>query len=74
MDITWELKKLRNMKVNIIPSVAGSLGTVHKKLEKKFAKLKISGRIESIQTKELLKPVKILWRVLEIYGDLSFKH
>ena len=39
-------------------------------LEKSLVEFKITGRIETLQTIALLKSAKILWRVLETWGDL----
>ena len=46
----------RNMKVTVNSSVAGALGTVLNKLEKRFDGLKIRGRIRRIQSIEQPKP------------------
>ena len=53
------LKKLRNMKVMVIPIVVGVLGTISKNLGKKI-EMKIRERIETIETTALLKSVRIL--------------
>ena len=50
LDITRELKKLWNMRVTVIPIVAGALGTFPKGLEKRLEELEIRRRIETIQT------------------------
>ena len=43
-------------------------------LEKGLDDLEIRGRVETIQTTELLRSVRILRRVLETWGDLmTFK-
>ena len=42
-DLARVLKKLRNMKVTVVPIVVGALGTVHKDLEKTVGVLEISG-------------------------------
>ena len=39
LDLARELKKLRNMKVMVIPIIIGSLGTVSKNLEKIIGEL-----------------------------------
>ena len=70
LDLTRKLKKQWNMKVTVIPIVVGALGTVPKGLEKKVEKLKIKGRIETIQSIALLILARILRRVQETRGDL----
>ena len=74
MMSTWTLlgkrKNLWNMKVTIIPIVIGALGTVTKGLVKGPEDLEIIGRMETIQTTTLLRSVRILRSVLEIWGDL----
>ena len=50
MDLAWELKKLWNMKVTIIPLVIGALGTVTEGLIQGLEDLEITGRVETIQT------------------------
>ena len=64
-DLAWELKKLWNMQVIIIPIVIGAFGTVTKELLKGLEDLEIRGRVETIQTTTLLRTVRILRRVLE---------
>ena len=66
----WELKKLWNMKLTIIPIVIGALGTVTKGLVKGLEDMEIMGRVETIQNKALLRSARILRIVLEICGDL----
>ena len=58
-------KKFWNMKVTVIPIVIGALGTMPKGLVKKLEELKIGGRAETIPTTSLLRPARILRRVLE---------
>ena len=59
------------MKALVIPVIDGALGTVP---QKKRVKIKIRGRIETIQTTWLLKSTWILLRVLQIWRDLlSFR-
>ena len=58
------------MKVTIIPIVIGAFGTVTKGLLKGLEDLEVGGRVETIQTTELLKTDRILRRVLETWGDL----
>ena len=70
LDLARELKKLWNMKVIIIPIVIGTFGTVSKGLLKGLEGLEFGGRVETIQITAWLKTVRILRRVLEIWGDL----
>ena len=64
LDLAREIKKLRNMKVTIVPIVIGALGTVTKGLLKSLDDLEIGGRVETIQTTALLRTARILRRVL----------
>ena len=74
LDLAWELEKLWNMKVTIIPIIIDALRTVTKELVQWLEDLEITGRVETIQTTALLKSARILRRVLETWGDLlSFK-
>ena len=70
LDLARELKKLWNMQVTIIPIVIGEFGTVTKGLQKGLEDLEDGGRLETIQTTALLRPARILRRVLETWGDL----
>ena len=70
LDLAWELKKLWNMHVTIIPIVIGVFGTVTKWLLKGVEDLKVGRRVETIQTTTLLRTARILRRVLETWGDL----
>ncbi len=58
-------RKLWNMKVTIVPIVIGAFRTVTKGLLKGLEDLEVGGRVETIQTTELLKTARILRRVLE---------
>ena len=70
LDLARELKKLRNMKVMIIPIVIDVLTTVTTGLVQGLGDLEIRGRVEIIQTTALLRSARILRRVLETWGDL----
>ena len=63
LDIAWELKKLWNMEVTIIP--IGTLGIVTKGLLKGLGDMEIRGWVETIQTTSLLRSARILKIVLE---------
>ncbi len=65
LDLSRELKKLWNMKVKILPIVMSAFGTVTKGLLKGLEDLEVGDRVETIQTRALLKTARILRRVLE---------
>ena len=74
LDLARELKKLWNMKVTIIQTVIGALGTVIKGLVQGLEDLEITGRVDTIQATVLLRSARIPRRVLETWGDLfNFK-
>ena len=70
LDFAWELKKMWNMKVTIVPIVIGALGTITKGLLKGLEVLEVGGRVETIQLRALLRTARILRKVLETWGDL----
>ena len=53
------------MKMTIVPTVIGALGTVTKGLVQRLEDLEITGRVETIQSAALLRTARILRRVLE---------
>ena len=55
LDFAREIQKLLNMKVTVIATVIGEIGTVTKGLEKGLEELEISARVETIQTTTLLR-------------------
>ena len=60
--------------MTIIPVVVGAFDTVSKVLENKREELEIRMRIETLQTRALLRLARILRRGLETFGDLvSFR-
>ena len=65
LDLARELKKLWNMRVEVIPIVVRALGTVPINLEKRLEDLEIRGRTDTIQTNALLQSARILKRVME---------
>ena len=65
LDLARELKKLWKMKVTIIPIVIGAFGTVTKGTVQGLKDLKITERVETVQTTALLRLARILRRVLE---------
>ena len=70
LNLAWELKKLWNMKVTIVPTVIGAFGTVTNGLLKSLEDLEVGRRVETIQTTALLKMAWMLRRVLVTWGDL----
>ena len=70
LDPTWELKKLSNMKVTVIPIEASVLGTIPKGLIKGQEDLEIRGQVATIQTTASLRSAVILRRVLKTRRDL----
>ena len=70
LNLAWELKKLWNMKVMIVPIVIGALGTITKGYLKGPEDLEVGGRVVTIQTTALLRTARILRWALEIWGDL----
>ena len=70
LDFAWELKKLKNMTITVVPIVVSALGMVPKVLKKKLEELKIRERIKTIQTIAMLRLVRIPRSVQVIWGDL----
>ena len=71
-DVARKLRKLSNMRLTVVSVITGALETVPKRLERGLEELEIGGRIETIQTSELLRSAKILRRVLEnLAKDIS---
>ena len=70
LDLARELKKLRNMKVTIVPIVIGAFGTMTKGLLKGLEDLEVGGQVVTIQMTALLRTTRILRKVLETWGDL----
>ena len=66
MDLSRQLKKLRNMKVTVMPGLVGTLEKSSKNLEKRLSKVMIGKRIKTIQIEALLKLATIPRRVLMI--------
>ena len=64
LDFARELKKLLIMKVIIISIVIGAFCTVTKGLLNGLGDLEAGGQVDTIQTTELLRTVRILRRVL----------
>ena len=70
LDFARELKKLQNIKVIVIPIVIGAVEKVPNVFGRQLEELESGGQIEAIQTTALLRSVRILWKVLETWGDL----
>ena len=56
------------MNVTIVQIVIGAFGTITKGLLKGLEDLEVGGWVEAIQMTALLRPARILRRVLEIEG------
>ena len=65
LNLAKELKKLRNVKVMILPIIIGGLGLVTKGVIQGLENLEIRGRVETIETTALLRLTRLLRRVLE---------
>ena len=65
LELARNLRELWNMKVTVIPIVIGALGMVLEGLARGLEELEIGGRVKTIQTTALLRPARILRRVLE---------
>ena len=48
----------------------GGFDTVTKGLLKGLEDLEVDGRVETIQITSLLRTARIVWRILETWGDL----
>ena len=55
LDLAWELKKMWNMKVTIVPLGIGALVTITKGLLKGLKDLEVGGRVENIEMTALLR-------------------
>ena len=69
LDLARELRKLRNMKVKMIPTVIRVLWMIPKGLEREHEEMKIEGRTETIQTIAILRSASIPRRILETWRD-----
>ena len=56
--------------MTIVPNVIGAFGTITKGLLMGLEDLDAGGRVETIQTTELLKTARILRRVLDTWEEL----
>ena len=65
-DLAREVKKIWNMKVNVIPLVIGALGTSSPLLPKRLKDIGIGQRITELQKTAILYSARILQKVLEI--------
>ena len=64
-DLARELKQLWNMKVTVIPIVIGAFGIATKGFVLELEYLKLTGQMETVQTKALLRSARMLRKVLE---------
>ena len=65
-DLGRELQKIWNVKVKIIPLVAGSVGAIHKQFGKILKQVGITAGRGQVQKTVLLGTARILRKVLEI--------
>ena len=65
LDLAREWKKLRNMRVTVIPIVVGVLGTAPKGFEKGPEELEIKRRLVVVLITALSRSARILRKVLE---------
>ena len=65
-DLGSELQKIWNIKVNIIPSVVGSLGAIPKQFGNRLKQIGITAGTAQVQKTVLLGKARILRKVLEI--------
>ena len=63
-----ELQKIWNVKVKIMPLVAGSLGTIPEQFGNRLKQIGITAGIAQVQKIVLLGTARILRKVLEIKG------
>ena len=61
-----ELQKIWNVKVKIIPLVAGSLGAISKQFGNRLRQIGILTRTAKVQKTVLLGMARVLGKVLEI--------
>ena len=66
MDLTRELKKKWNMKVIVVPLVAGALGIPAKELEKRLKTIGTETKITELQKTVLINTRRILQKVTEM--------
>ena len=65
-DLGRELQKIWNVKVKIIPLVAGSLGAIPSQFGDRLKQVGITAGTAQVQKTVLLGPARILRKVLEI--------
>ena len=66
LDMSRELKKVWNSKLEVVPVVIGALGTPAKVLEKRLETTGIETRINELQKTVLLHTGRILQKVLDM--------
>ena len=65
-DLGWELQKIWNVKVKIIPLVLGSLGAIPKQFGNRLKQIGIRAERAQVQKTFLLGTARTLRKVLEI--------
>ena len=64
-DLRWELTRLWNIKVSVVPVVIGALGIVSGKLASHLKMIEVTTKIELLQKAALLGTARLLRKVLE---------
>ena len=65
-DLIREMKKLREMKIVVIPLVIGALGTTPKTLPKRLKDIGIVTKVNELQKTVILQTAMILRKLLEV--------
>ena len=66
LDLARELKKVRKMKVTVVPLVVGALGTPTTLLEKRLKAIGIETKITELQKTVFIHTIRILKKVIEV--------
>ena len=66
LDLSKELKNVWNMKMTVVPLVAGTLGNPTKALEKRLKSIGIDTKINKLQKTVLIHTSRILLKALEV--------
>ena len=66
LDLARELKKVWNIRVIVVPLVAGAMGTPVKELERRLKTIGIETKITELQKTVLIHTSRILRKVIEV--------
>ena len=66
LDLARELKKVWNIRVIVVPLVAGAMGTPAKELERRLKTIGIETKITELQKTVLIHTSRILRKVIEV--------